>query len=805
MSARRYAGLVGSVLLVLFGGLLATDRVLLCVDLLSWQSLYRSHPPLSSMGPFVDNWGLIDAIVYFFPARAYIHQSLQAGDMPWWNPLEGLGQPAIANMGLGYSFPIHWLTYGTLHPLLAWHVELVLIFLLASLSSFALFRRLTGSGEAAAIGATAWTFGGWLTAYLQLPSVSWPLALLPCALLAVERGRGRLANLQLGVTVSLIITSGHIQFAAPCVGIVGLWVAWRGKARTEAALSVLAGVLMSCYHLVPLLELLRLSERPPLSMEFLREFMLRPREYLCMVYPTLMGQPSDNFYFGSVIANTLINGREHCVFVGVLPLLLAMLATLRKPVPSCRPVAMLVVAGLALAGIPWVYEALCALLPPVKFLPPARILPFSLFGICLLAAQGWASLSVQPLRRQEALALLGVLGAFVAGALSFIIPASKMTVGFQEWLHTMLLKQSLIKPPFFEGDFTGLFIARVMDHFSLRSPAIAISFLVIAGSSVLLYRYIGGRPPILAALAVLGLDLAAFMAVMNVPVPRAAYYPGGTDIEYLSRRTTMAGAPAAPLRVLGLRGGPTPSLLLVDGIANFESYQSTHPGDYRFLVGSLNQGEEYGYIGADYLREQLPGEGTMDLLGIGIIYDSPQHWRSDYGPPDHRGGVIGRERPRPLRAFLLDKYQRADRTQSVQALLSSSFDPRACVLVETTPGYPSPEQGSLQDIQPTEYSPLRVAFEVRSEHPTLLVLNDLHYPGWRVTVNGERRPVLKAYGFARAVELQTGDSKVVFEFTPTGFPYTPALALLSLGLLLGLDLRRRPGLPEDGVAELDVD
>ncbi len=794
MSGRRYAAMVGSVLLLLSAGLLATDQILLCVDQLARHYPYRAHPAMASMGLFLDSWGLIDAIIYFFPAGAYIHQALQAGQMPWWNPLEGVGQPSIASMGLGYSFPVHWLTYGLLHPLLAWHLELALIFLLCSLSSFALFRRLTGSGEAAAIAATAWTFGGWTTAYLQLTSVSWPLALFPLALLAVERGRERFATVQLGVTVMLIITSGHIQFVAPCLGLIALWIVWRGQAKLASGLALLGGVVMAGFHLLPMVELLRLAERPAMRMEFLREFMLQPREYLGMVFPTLMGQPSDNFYFGSIIANTLINGREHCVFIGVFPLLLAVLASLRKATPSSRPVAGLVTLGLLLAGVPIVFETLCKILPPIQFLPPARILPFVLFGVCLLAAQGWADLSARPLQRRETLILLGVLAAFVVGALSFIVPASNFSLGFQEWLFKMLSKESLITPPYFEGDFTGLFISRVLDHFSLRSPAIAASFLVVLGCAVLLYRYIGKRPPFSAVMAVLALDLAMFMAVMNVPQPRAAYFPWSADMEYLSRRTTMATAPAAPLRTMGLRGGPAPSLLLVDGVANFEGYQSTHPGDYRFLMVALNQGEDVGYIGSDYLNESLPSEGAMDLLGLGTIYDSPQHWKAEYGAPDYRGGILGRERPRPLRAFLLNRFHLADRAQAFQAILEPSFDPRAQVLVDVAPSYPNPEKALLQDLQPTEYSACRVAFRVKSDQPTLLVLNDLHYPGWHATVNGKDQPILKAYGFARAVEIGKGESEVVFEFIPTGFPYTPWLGVLVLALLIGFDLRsgRRP-------------
>ena len=41
------------------------------------------------------------------------------------------------------------------------------------------------SGAPATLAATAWTFGGWCSAYLQLPSYAWALCLFPFILLGI--------------------------------------------------------------------------------------------------------------------------------------------------------------------------------------------------------------------------------------------------------------------------------------------------------------------------------------------------------------------------------------------------------------------------------------------------------------------------------------------------------------------------------------------------------------------------------------------------------------------------------------------
>ena len=48
----------------------------------------------------------------------------------------------------------------------------------------------------------------------------------------------------------------------------------------------------------------------------------------------------------------------------------------------------------------------------------------------------------------------------------------------------------------------------------------------------------------------------------------------------------------------------------------------------------------------------------------------------------------------------------------------------------------------------------------------MLVLHDLYYPGWEVTVDGEPQPILRTNLLFRGVEVPQGKHRVEFAFRP---------------------------------------
>jgi len=71
---------------------------------------------------------------------------------------------------------------------------------------------------------------------------------------------------------------------------------------------------------------------------------------------------------------------------------------------------------------------------------------------------------------------------------------------------------------------------------------------------------------------------------------------------------------------------------------------------------------------------------------------------------------------------------------------------------------------NVQPVEIVEMTPNRIS--IKAEGPGRLVLSEIDYPGWKVRVDGENRDLEAYLGLLRAVTLDSGEHKVVFEFKP---------------------------------------
>ncbi|HPS76666.1 MAG TPA: YfhO family protein [Thermoanaerobaculaceae bacterium] len=90
-----------------------------------------------------------------------------------------------------------------------------------------------------------------------------------------------------------------------------------------------------------------------------------------------------------------------------------------------------------------------------------------------------------------------------------------------------------------------------------------------------------------------------------------------------------------------------------------------------------------------------------------------------------------------------------------------------------------------------EYRPGQV--EVRAEvgSPAQLVLPEIHYPGWRVEVDGRPAPLEVFRETFLAVRLDPGVHTVVFHFRPLSFRVGAGFAILTILAMIGCALRAR--------------
>ena len=131
-----------------------------------------------------------------------------------------------------------------------------------------------------------------------------------------------------------------------------------------------------------------------------------------------------------------------------------------------------------------------------------------------------------------------------------------------------------------------------------------------------------------------------------------------------------------------------------------------------------------------------------------------------------------------------------DDEQALAILRGREFDPRREVLLaaEQVAATEAPTEGTDR-VELTSYDSRRVVASVLAPADGYLILTDAWYPGWKVRVDGQEAPLLRADLMFRAVYLPAGEHTVEFTYAPTSFRTglvtSGAALLLVVGLFVG--------------------
>ncbi len=195
---------------------------------------------------------------------------------------------------------------------------------------------------------------------------------------------------------------------------------------------------------------------------------------------------------------------------------------------------------------------------------------------------------------------------------------------------------------------------------------------------------------------------------------------------------------------------------------------------------------------ADSLLKALPvgGASILDRMAVRFIV-TPQAGGLGPGfplaaPAGSTEEAIYRNEGALARLRLVEQVRVEPPAASRQRLFAGRAEP-GLVGVDADPGLAfSPGAGEPGEVLTATWDLDAVDCSVRLARPALLVLADLAYPGWQVSVDGERRPLLAADGLLRAVALAPGEHAVSFRFEPPRLALYRGLRAAAWVLLLGL-------------------
>jgi hypothetical protein len=702
-----------------------------------------------------------DLVFYVHPVAQFARDSLLAGTLPLWNPYQYAGHPLLATAlpGLFYPPNIVYLLFPT--PL-AIEASVLLHLFLAGWFMYFYGRTIALSRSASLTAGIVYMGSGvvviqalWFTP--ALAACVWlPLGLAACDRLCARREPGWL--LLLALAVALPALTGWFQVAAYTGYAIAFYAALRlairaarqdGRAHLPFAAAALAGgaalgVCLAAVQLVPSWELQGLSPRGSGSSA-----------------SRLLG-------FGTQAPSAMLSavvdaspGYPRWVYVGILPLLLAPLSFLaRKQRERLPALWFLAVLGLGVALT--VHTPLFAWfqsLPGLAwFRSPQRVLFVYSFAVAALAGIGFDALLERPQT-----------------------PRARLGAGLASTLAVVLV-------------------------LGLDAPARAMAYLAAGLVGLWVAVFLARRPARLAiAIALPGLlawDL--FFATRNAefrPYHDPSVYDGEADLIAFIRehqgfdRTYMRIASWRNAAVMHKQG----TLGRIFSITDYEPLSlARYEAFYRLLGDPLLP--QFTFVGRLLTEPAQPHFELLDLLSVRllVIHEGNRARRQDleaegwhlvFQSPTSSWLIY--ENPRPLpRAYVSHAARQASGADEALALLSGrGLDVRREVVLEGTRADSlASRSGAGRPITPARiasYEPTRVVVEADSPEPGILVLTDTFYPGWRASVDGESREILRANYLFRGVALDSGRHTVTFSYEPKSFRLggaVSAIALCAVGL-----------------------
>jgi hypothetical protein len=91
--------------------------------------------------------------------------------------------------------------------------------------------------------------------------------------------------------------------------------------------------------------------------------------------------------------------------------------------------------------------------------------------------------------------------------------------------------------------------------------------------------------------------------------------------------------------------------------------------------------------------------------------------------------------------------------------------------------------GGNEQVKVVTYTPRRVELEAALDQPGVVILADIYYRGWRLTIDGEDSPIYRANRMMRGAAVPAGRHRLVYTYAPRSFVVGGRITLAALAAL----------------------
>jgi hypothetical protein len=695
------------------------------------------------------------------PLKQEFGRSVGEGRLPSWADRFGLGIPLVAESHVAAFYPLNWLLYRAGDVTSAYRLAMWLHYVFLTIATYLYARFLDISAGGAALAAISLTFCGFQAIHASHEPFYHALPFMPLALLCGERymvaGR-MLALVGLACAWGGQLTLGHFQLQAWTGGLVVLVGVWRAAFdgrpwhRVPALVFALMwGAAMAAVQLVPSWELARFVGSTRRTFAELAFFGFPPAHGAELAAPGFLrgipGGPEAAYWYASGTS-----GYEACLYVGTVPLILAILCVSGGLNRRLAPWIAVAAASTLLAMLPIAWPAAYALVLQVPvlgwFRGPGRYAAIASLGLCLAAGRGLDRAREAPSIRWG----LALAWAFATAAATWV-----------------------------------LYWCLRADHRSVLGESSRLAACLVSAG----LAWVVGSALVLAWHA--GRIGAWSLVLMTAGELGLLYYTSTTEWGWaidLPRQSPVLSRLAEEPAV-GKVAGLVHDLPIRAGLAPIFPYTGfAPPPPHPYLELATRREEAASPAGLARLRRYGATHGIwdcpVDRPGVATVLEreDPVLDRVAYKPPGAPPRAIWRivRYPEPFpvaRAATLIRLAPNDR--SLVSGISFDADPRAVWYgPDDNPGPPPEPRAATARVVSWDGA----TAEVEHDGSCDLVVNRTYYPGWFASIDGgPERPVARAEIGVQAVRLTgQGTSRVTFHYRPTGMATAVRVSLSAVAL-----------------------
>lgn len=692
------------------------------------------------------------------PLAQYFRDSFWRGEIPLWNPLNNCGLPFMAQWNTMVFYPP-----SLIYLLLPMPWSLCLFCLLhlyfGGLGMYFLARRWTKSNFAAAFGGIVFAFSG-----LSLHCLMWPnniaaLAWMPWILLLAERGyaKGRWHLLPAILTGGIQFMAGAPEaFLFTWVAVAGLWLAQAISDRANFVprfarfvVIVFGVVLLSAVQLLPLLELVKASQRT--ASYDTGGWAMPPWGWANLIVPLFRTTPATTgtaFQIGQAWTSSY--------YFGIATVWLALFAIARVRTAQARGLAYLVFISLllALGNAAMIWPWLKAHVSALGFMRyPIKLVFLMACPITLLATIGLAEIMRTPISEWRRVArIAGGIAGFLLAAIALIC-----------WLGR--------KFPLEYEDVSAALVSGITRGV----------LLLLLSAGLFLFRNLPANRvlPVGALwLAIILGDLLTHTPWQNPTVPKSLLEPQLPQSADLRRDITPDKGRAMPSltalqmfqhssitnlseRYMASRLGLAHNLNLLEGIPKCDGFYSLYISPQQDLQYRL------------FRDENTFNKSIADSLGVALTTSPGKlfEWttRTNYLPIISIG-----------QAPVFSPVEK-----NVELMTADSFNPHAVVLLPLEAQQTITATGqALAKVTVDRYTPHDIQLKANAPGTALITISQTHYKPWKAYVDGAPAKLWRANHAFQAVEVPAGEHRVRLRYEDQTFRTGAMISGISLLLIL---------------------